>query len=31
MDELKSLEKISSDKFLDMRIKKYSQMGYWEG
>jgi acetyl-CoA carboxylase carboxyl transferase subunit alpha len=31
MDELKSLEKISSDKFLDLRIKKYSQMGYWEG
>lgn len=31
LEELKSLEKIDPSKFLDMRIKKYSAMGYWEG
>jgi acetyl-CoA carboxylase carboxyl transferase subunit alpha len=31
LDELKALEKIDPDKFLDMRTKKYSAMGYWEG
>lgn len=31
LDELKSLEKIDPDKFLDLRTKKYSAMGYWEG
>jgi len=31
LEELKPLEKIDPDKFLDMRIKKYSAMGYWEG
>jgi acetyl-CoA carboxylase carboxyl transferase subunit alpha len=31
LEELKSLEKIDPSKFLDMRIKKYSVMGYWEG
>jgi acetyl-CoA carboxylase carboxyl transferase subunit alpha len=30
-EELKPLEKIDPAKFLDMRIKKYSAMGYWEG
>jgi acetyl-CoA carboxylase carboxyl transferase subunit alpha len=31
LEELKSLEKIDPDKFLELRIKKYSSMGYWEG
>jgi acetyl-CoA carboxylase carboxyl transferase subunit alpha len=31
LEELKSLEKIDGDKFLDLRIKKYGAMGYWEG
>lgn len=31
LEELKSLEKIDPDKFLDLRIKKYGSMGYWEG
>jgi acetyl-CoA carboxylase carboxyl transferase subunit alpha len=31
LDELKTLEKINPDKFLDQRTKKYSEMGYWEG
>jgi len=31
IDEIKALEKIDPDKFLDMRVKKYSAMGYWEG
>ena len=31
LDEIKSLEKIDPEKFLDMRTKKYSAMGYWEG
>lgn len=31
LEELKPLEKISPDKFLDIRTKKYSAMGYWEG
>jgi acetyl-CoA carboxylase carboxyl transferase subunit alpha len=31
IEELKPLEKIDPDKFLDLRIKKYSEMGYWEG
>jgi len=31
LEELKSLEKIDPSKFLDLRIKKYSAMGYWEG
>jgi len=31
IEELKPLEKIDPDKFLDLRIKKYSAMGYWEG
>ncbi|MEO6693487.1 MAG: acetyl-CoA carboxylase carboxyltransferase subunit alpha [Saprospiraceae bacterium] len=30
LEELKLLEKISPDKFLDIRTKKYSAMGYWE-
>lgn len=31
LEELKPLEKIEGSKFLDMRIKKYGAMGYWEG
>jgi acetyl-CoA carboxylase carboxyl transferase subunit alpha len=31
LEELKPLEKIDPDKLLDMRVKKYSAMGYWEG
>jgi len=31
LEELKPLEKIDPEKFLDMRTKKYSAMGYWEG
>jgi acetyl-CoA carboxylase carboxyl transferase subunit alpha len=31
LEEIKSLEKIDPDKFLDLRTKKYSAMGYWEG
>lgn len=31
LDELKHLEKVNPDKFLDQRAKKYSEMGYWEG
>lgn len=31
LDELKPLEKVNPDKFLDSRTKKYSEMGYWEG
>jgi acetyl-CoA carboxylase carboxyl transferase subunit alpha len=31
LEELKELEKIDPDDFLDQRIKKYSAMGYWEG
>jgi acetyl-CoA carboxylase carboxyl transferase subunit alpha len=31
LEELKPLEKIDPDKFLDLRTKKYSAMGYWEG
>ncbi len=31
LEELKPLEKIDPHKFLDLRIKKYSVMGYWEG
>ena len=31
LEELKPLEKIDPEKFLDLRIKKYSAMGYWEG
>lgn len=31
LEELKPLEKADPDKFLDMRTKKYSAMGYWEG
>jgi acetyl-CoA carboxylase carboxyl transferase subunit alpha len=31
LEELLTLEKIDPDKFLDLRIKKYSPMGYWEG
>lgn len=31
LEELKLLMKINPDKFLDMRIKKYSEMGYWDG
>lgn len=31
LEEIKGLEKIDPDKFLDMRTKKYSAMGYWEG
>ena len=31
LEELKPLEKIDGSKFLDMRIKKYGAMGYWEG
>lgn len=31
LDELKTLEKVNPDKFLDQRTKKYSEMGYWEG
>jgi acetyl-CoA carboxylase carboxyl transferase subunit alpha len=31
LEELKSLEKVDADKFLDLRIKKYGSMGYWEG
>lgn len=30
-EELKSMEKTDPDKFLDLRSKKYSAMGYWEG
>ncbi|MGH2574516.1 MAG: acetyl-CoA carboxylase carboxyltransferase subunit alpha [Ignavibacteria bacterium] len=29
-EELDDLEKIDPDKFLDLRIKKYSEMGYWQ-
>lgn len=31
LKELKELEDIDPDDFLDLRIKKYSAMGYWEG
>jgi len=31
LEEIKSLKKIDPDKFLDLRTKKYSAMGYWEG
>lgn len=31
LEELKPLLKIEPSKFLDMRIKKYSKMGYWQG
>lgn len=31
LEELKPLEKTNPDKFLDLRTKKYSEMGYWEG
>jgi acetyl-CoA carboxylase carboxyl transferase subunit alpha len=31
LEELKALEKIDRDDFLDLRIKKYGAMGYWEG
>lgn len=31
LEELKPLEKIDPGKFLDLRTKKYSAMGYWEG
>jgi len=31
LEEIKNLEKIDPGKFLDMRTKKYSAMGYWEG
>ncbi len=31
LEELKPLEKIDPVKFLDLRVKKYSAMGYWEG
>jgi acetyl-CoA carboxylase carboxyl transferase subunit alpha len=31
LEELKPLEKVNPDKFLDQRTKKYSEMGYWEG
>ncbi|MCX7878071.1 MAG: acetyl-CoA carboxylase carboxyltransferase subunit alpha [Ignavibacteria bacterium] len=31
LEELKPLEKISADKFLELRTKKYSEMGYWQG
>jgi acetyl-CoA carboxylase carboxyl transferase subunit alpha len=31
LEELKALEKIDPDKFLELRIKKYGSMGYWEG
>jgi acetyl-CoA carboxylase carboxyl transferase subunit alpha len=31
LEELKPLEKTDPKKFLDMRTKKYSAMGYWEG
>jgi len=31
LEELKDLEKIDPDDFLDLRIKKYTAMGYWEG
>lgn len=31
LEELKSLEKIDPEKFLELRIKKYGSMGYWEG
>lgn len=31
LEELKPLEKIDPEKFLDLRTKKYSAMGYWEG
>src|SRR4030095_1150743 len=31
LEELKELEKVDPDKFLDLRTKKYSAMGYWEG
>lgn len=31
LEELKPLEKIDPAKFLDLRVKKYSAMGYWEG
>ena|SRR5437867_3629497 len=31
LDELEILNKIDPDDFLDLRIKKYGDMGYWEG
>lgn len=31
LEELKPLEKVEPEKFLDLRTKKYSAMGYWEG
>jgi acetyl-CoA carboxylase carboxyl transferase subunit alpha len=31
LEELDILEKIDPDDFLDLRIKKYGAMGYWEG
>lgn len=31
IEEIKSLEKTDPDKFLDLRIKKYGSMGYWQG
>lgn len=31
LEELDSLKNIDPDKFLEMRIKKYSELGYWEG
>lgn len=31
LEELKTLEKVDPEKFLDLRTKKYSGMGYWEG
>jgi len=31
LEELKHLEKVDPEKFLDLRNKKYSAMGYWEG
>ena len=31
LEELKPLEKVDPEKFLDLRTKKYSAMGYWEG
>ncbi len=31
LEELKPLEKIDGEKFLELRTKKYGAMGYWEG
>lgn len=31
LEELKPLEKVDPEKFLDLRTKKYGAMGYWEG